>query len=127
MLDEKTLSLIVDTANLLQLDPPVIEKDYYVTEVLNILSKIESEYFNLVFCGGTCLAKAHKTVKRMSEDVDFKFQRKSTCDGFSKTKYLKVLKEFRNQIVASLENTEFTASIFSMPSVSIEYSHANMD
>ena len=63
------------TANALDLPESVIEKDYYVTQVIQTLSSIENEYFRLVFCGGTCLAKAHKVVQRMSEDVDFKIQR----------------------------------------------------
>jgi predicted nucleotidyltransferase component of viral defense system len=54
--------------------PAIIEKDYYVTHIINSLSGIENEYFRLIFAGGTCLAKAHKIVKRMSEDVDFKIQ-----------------------------------------------------
>ncbi len=48
--------------------PSIIEKDYYVTRVINALSSVENEYFRLIFAGGTCLAKAHKIVKRMSED-----------------------------------------------------------
>lgn len=52
--------------------PSIIEKDYYVTHIIHSLSGIENEYFRLIFAGGTCLAKAHKIVKRMSEDVDFK-------------------------------------------------------
>lgn len=51
----------------------LVEKDY-----------TENEYFRLVFAGGTCLAKAHKIVKRMSEDVDFKIQLKSIRKIFSK-------------------------------------------
>src|SRR5690348_556489 len=67
---------LIDATKLeLDLSESVIEKDYYVTEILGLLSKIKNEYFDLIFCGGTCLAKAHRIVKRMSEDVDFKFQR----------------------------------------------------
>lgn len=48
---------------------PVIEKDYYVTQVIHALSNIENKYFRLVFCGGTCLAKAHKVVQRNIESL----------------------------------------------------------
>jgi predicted nucleotidyltransferase component of viral defense system len=82
--------------------PAIIEKDYYVTHVIHSLSGIENEYFRLIFAGGTCLAKAHKIVKRMSEDVDFKIQLKSTGDNFSKSRLLKELKNFRSQIMSSL-------------------------
>lgn len=60
--------------------PSIIEKDYYVTRVINALSGVENEYFRLIFAGGTCLAKAHKIVKRMSEDIDFKIQIKNKED-----------------------------------------------
>jgi predicted nucleotidyltransferase component of viral defense system len=73
MLDKKDLQeLISVTRQHIRLSEAVIEKDYYVTQAIHALSGIENEYFRLVFSGGTCLAKAHKIVKRMSEDVDFK-------------------------------------------------------
>lgn len=48
------------------------------------------------------LAKAHKVVSRMSEDVDFKIQAREMGAGFSKSRLLKELKEFRAQINSSL-------------------------
>lgn len=69
--------LIEATRQHINLHEDVIEKDYHVTQVIHALSKVENEYFRLVFCSGTCLAKAHKLVQRMSEDVDFKIQLKN--------------------------------------------------
>jgi predicted nucleotidyltransferase component of viral defense system len=80
MLNETILRQINDTGELLGLDETVIEKDYYVTQVIHTLSNVENENFRLVFCGGTCLAKAYKLVQRMSEDVDFKIQLKLNDD-----------------------------------------------
>lgn len=102
MLNEKLIRLVSDTGELLGLEETVIEKDYYVTQVIHALSGIENEYFRLVFCGGTCLAKAHKIVNRMSEDVDFKIQVKKTDEAFSKTRLMKELKEFRSYIKSKL-------------------------
>lgn len=82
--------------------PAIIEKDYYVTQVIHSLSGIENECFRLIFAGGTCLAKAHKIVKRMSEDIDFKIQLKNTSETFSKSRLIKELKKFRLQITSSL-------------------------
>ena len=45
----------------------VIEKDYYVTMILRMLSERVS---NIVFKGGTSLSKCHKVIKRFSEDID---------------------------------------------------------
>lgn len=104
MLNSKDLrELISVTKQHINLPDAVIEKDYYVTQVIHALSNIEDEYFRLVFAGGTCLAKGHKIVKRMSEDVDFKIQIKKREEGFSKTRFLKELKQFRSLIPSKLE------------------------
>lgn len=102
MLDNNLLQLIKETSVILELPTAVIEKDYYVTQVIHILSGTENEYFRLVFAGGTCLAKAHKIVKRMSEDVDFKIQLKNIGKPFSKSLLLKELKQFRSLILSKL-------------------------
>lgn len=102
MLDKKLLELIVTTSDILDLEDSVIEKDYYVTQIIHALSGLENEYFRLIFAGGTCLAKAHKIVKRMSEDVDFKIQVKKVKKSFSKALFLKELKAFRSYIQSKL-------------------------
>ena len=101
MLNETLLRQIRDTGELLGLDEAVIEKDYYVTQVIHTLSTLENEIFRLVFCGGTCLAKAHKLVQRMSEDVDFKVQLKIS-ENLSKSRLKNELKEFRSLIRSTL-------------------------
>lgn len=49
-----------------------VEKDWYVVQAMRRLLAVDAAPFRLVFAGGTCLARAHKLVQRMSEDVDFK-------------------------------------------------------
>lgn len=44
-----------------------IEKDYYVTMLLHLLSE-KIPY--IVFKGGTSLSKCHKIIQRFSEDID---------------------------------------------------------
>lgn len=48
--------------------PRLIEQDYYCTLLLTYFSTGDAE---LVFKGGTCLAKVHVDFYRMSEDLDF--------------------------------------------------------
>jgi len=48
--------------------PRLIEKDYFCTVLLQYLSAVGVE---LVFKGGTCLAKVHAGFYRLSEDLDF--------------------------------------------------------
>ena len=108
MRDNQIFGFIKTTSEELSLLESVIEKDYYVTQVIHALSNTENEYFRLVFAGGTCLAKAHKIVNRMSEDVDFKIQFKKGNEILSKTRYLKELKQFRALIVSKLDIVDLT-------------------
>lgn len=102
MLDKTIVPLLEKTSEILNLDENVIEKDYYVTQAIHALSIMENDYFRLVFAGGTCLAKAHKMVKRMSEDIDFKIQVKNKNAFLSKSKMLTELKKFRLKIMLTL-------------------------
>ena len=45
----------------------IVEKDFYVTQFLKKLTEIQPD---LIFKGGTSLSKAHKVIKRFSEDID---------------------------------------------------------
>lgn len=49
-----------------------VEKDWYVTKVIEIISKIKLDGYLFIFTGGTSLLKAHKLIQRFSEDIDFK-------------------------------------------------------
>ena len=49
--------------------PRLIEKDYFCTVLLDYLSR--SAGTELVFKGGTCLAKVHMELYRLSEDLDY--------------------------------------------------------
>jgi len=48
--------------------PRLIEKDYFCTVLLEYLTTARAE---LIFKGGTCLAKVHAGFYRLSEDLDF--------------------------------------------------------
>ena len=49
-----------------------VTKDFAVLRAIGALAALDAAPFTLVFGGGTALARAHKLVRRMSEDVDFK-------------------------------------------------------
>lgn len=49
------------------ISPQIVEKDYYVTMILRLLSE-KVPY--IVFKGGTSLSKCHHIIKRFSEDID---------------------------------------------------------
>ena len=48
----------------------VLEKDYYVTLILKVLSEFQKDGFPAYFKGGTALYKALKKTRRFSEDID---------------------------------------------------------
>ncbi len=50
----------------------LVEKDVEVVRAIAAIAALDASPFTLVFGGGTALARAHKVVQRMSEDVDFK-------------------------------------------------------
>jgi len=50
----------------------LVEKDVHVVRAIRAVMSVDAAPFMLVFGGGTALARAHKLVRRMSEDVDFK-------------------------------------------------------
>lgn len=66
--------LIQDIAIELGVEPAFVEKDWYAIQVLTAISAIEPDQIGVVFCGGTCLSKAHGLLKRFSEDLDFRGQ-----------------------------------------------------
>lgn len=50
----------------------LVEKDLHVVRAIAAIAAIDAAPFSLVFGGGTALARAHRIIRRMSEDVDFK-------------------------------------------------------
>ena len=50
----------------------LVEKDIHVLRAIQTLAALDVAPFTLVFGGGTALARAHRLIERMSEDVDFK-------------------------------------------------------
>jgi predicted nucleotidyltransferase component of viral defense system len=71
-MDEFT-SLFTEVADALGVDSvSIIEKDHYIVELLQILKSLTFGTHQLIFAGGTALAKAGIALNRMSEDVDIK-------------------------------------------------------
>ncbi len=59
--------LILRTSNHFNILPEVVEKDYFVTI---ILQELQREIPNMLFKGGTSLSKCYDLIKRFSEDID---------------------------------------------------------
>ena len=65
--------VVISTAETLGLVVPIVEKDYYVTMILN---KLSMECPECVFKGGTSLSKCYHVIDRFSEDIDIAFSNK---------------------------------------------------
>ncbi len=72
----------------------IIEKDYYVTMILKILSKSK---YKVVFKGGTSLSKAYNAISRFSEDIDITFQEHLGENRRKRLKY-EILKPIENEL-----------------------------
>jgi predicted nucleotidyltransferase component of viral defense system len=87
------------------LSPAPIEKDWYVVQAMRTLLAVDPTPFRLVFAGGTCLARAHGLVERMSEDVDFKVVAAEAPK--SKNQLRQALGRLRDTLVAELTEAGF--------------------
>jgi predicted nucleotidyltransferase component of viral defense system len=65
------LKFIEDEYNI---DPIFTEKDWYTQHILGVISKFESDEFQPIFSGGTCLSKGYRMIERFSEDIDFRMR-----------------------------------------------------
>lgn len=86
--------------------PNVIEKDYYVTLILKLLSE---KLDKCVFKGGTSLSKGFQVIDRFSEDIDITFNEHI---GESRRKKLKnvVLKGISTELGMPISNWNETQS-----------------
>jgi hypothetical protein len=97
--DERQLILDVTGEGLTPLPAAALEKDVFVTEVLQRLADIDAEGIQLIFCGGTCLSKAYGLIGRMSEDIDFKVVLPT---GISRSQKSRMLSHFKKHLIALL-------------------------
>lgn len=101
---EHELILSVVGEGLTALAEAVIEKDLLITEVLRTAVAVKSDGIQLVFCGGTCLSKAHGLIERMSEDIDFKLV---LPQGLSRSARSRSLSLFKKRLAAALMDAGF--------------------
>lgn len=98
----------------------IIEKDYYVTAILRLISEMAED---AVFKGGTSLSKCYHAISRFSEDIDITFTKHI---GKARRKHLKydVLKKISEDLGMPIENwdaiqsdRDYNCYYFSYPSV----------
>ncbi|EHU4846674.1 nucleotidyl transferase AbiEii/AbiGii toxin family protein [Vibrio vulnificus] len=87
-------------------NPAIIEKDFWVVALLAELAKVSPEYHQMVFSGGTALAKSNVKILRMSEDVDIKLIPNQAFDELSRAKKKAVRKAWVNEIEQAITYSE---------------------
>lgn len=92
--DKELFRDVIEAASADQNRPvAIIEKDYYVTMILKLLSEAEP---GCVFKGGTSLSKCHHVIDRFSEDIDI---------TFSDTLTQGQRKKLKNNVIANISKT----------------------
>lgn len=105
-LTKEEIQKVIDASEALNIvDYSILEKDIFVTRAIHAIADMNHPTINLVFCGGTCLAKAHQIVARMSEDVDFKIY--PAVPFASRSDQRKKLKDFREDVTKHLKKMGF--------------------
>jgi predicted nucleotidyltransferase component of viral defense system len=79
----------------------LVTKDLHVIRAIRALAALDAAPLRLVFGGGTALVRAHKLIRRMSEDVDFKVMPVAGSD-LSKSARHRELGNLRDKISQAL-------------------------
>lgn len=96
--------ILEEVAEELDIDPAFIEKDWYVTQLIAEMSHFKFMDAQIVFTGGTALSKAHRIIKRFSEDTDFRII-SNEINTLSKSQQRKILSDLKKSIVEYLKKT----------------------
>ena len=115
--DKETFSQAINlVTNKNAIRPEIVEKDYYVTMILRLLS--ERLPF-IVFKGGTSLSKCHKAIKRFSEDIDITID--TTISQGQKKNVKEAIEEVSAILGLSIPNIDKTRSRRDYNRYEIEY------
>ena len=100
-------SLFPDVADALDIESvAIVEKDYFVVDLLRLLKEIKPETHTLVFAGGTALSKAGISLNRMSEDIDIKLVSTENFMQNGRDKRRKIRKEIVQIITDVIHNSD---------------------
>ena len=95
-------AIVEEVAQIKGISEAFVEKDWYVTQVIKLITGITFQDFALVFTGGTALSKAHGLIQRFSEDIDFRVIVPSLVKQ-SKSRQSKTLSTFKKAVVNMLQ------------------------
>lgn len=115
--------VLLATAEYFSILPIYIEKDYWITHSLSLMSQ-SNDAGKLVFKGGTSLSKAYRLVNRFSEDIDIAVIDSASFTGNQlKTLIKKVAKEMTAGLQEILvdgvtsKGSHFYKAVYAYPNV----------
>lgn len=121
-------SLFVDVADALGLgNAAIVEKDYYVVQLLQHIKSLELQYHQIVFAGGTALAKSSVKTFRMSEDIDLKLVPKPAFSQLTSRNAKRSARKAAKQLIESTLAQSTTFSVEQAPTVLDEYRYFCFD
>jgi len=104
--DERLRELLEVQAHFRLPSVALVEKDLHVVRAIAALASFDAAPFSLIFGGGTALARAHRLVRRMSEDVDFKVVPLAAAP-VSRSALRRQLDRLRHRVSAELQSAGF--------------------
>ncbi len=104
---EKLKELIPVIAAEHKFRPAIVEKDYYLTVILNNIESLLTD--KLVFKGGTLLNKVHLNYHRLSEDLDFTYRTTGNLD--TRSKRSRAIKPIRDKMPEFLQKMGLKSQI----------------
>ena len=116
------VALITFTARHFNIIPAFVEKDYWITLVLQRLAHSDS-VDNVVFKGGTSLSKGYRIINRFSEDIDIAILSENLSGNALKTKIRTIEKEITTELKEVVEDgitskgSMFRKSVFEYPTL----------
>ncbi|MEX9870901.1 nucleotidyl transferase AbiEii/AbiGii toxin family protein [Providencia huaxiensis] len=120
--------LFIDVADAIGLgNPAIVEKDYYVVQLLKLLSNFQFTYHQAIFSGGTALAKSDIKTYRMSEDIDIKLIPNQRYLELASRNARKTARKEIKKIIEEIINQNPIFSLDNAPSVKDEYRYFSFD
>jgi predicted nucleotidyltransferase component of viral defense system len=121
-------SLFADVADTLGLgNPAIVEKDYYVVQLLTLICALKLEHHQIVFSGGTALAKSSVKTNRMSEDVDLKLAVNQSFLDLPSRNAKRNSRKVVMRVVETMIESSKTFSIEKKPLILDEYRYFSFD
>lgn len=107
-LDAEILRWLTTENETSAIDSSIIEKDYYIVQLVKLLQKQTFTHndlsFELIFGGGTSLSKCFNLITRLSEDLDFKVV--FNTQYLSKSSAKEIRSQVKKQINACIQNSD---------------------